>query len=97
MINNLSNNIVEHFEPGTFMKFNLDFKVNAKWASTYENVKYHIPVISSLIYSHEIMIYQGMIGVYPTDGVWGPDTENKMPPKEKQYLDKMVSKHESWW
>jgi hypothetical protein len=44
-----------------------------------------------------IMMYQGMIGVYPTDGVWGPDTENKMPPKEKQYLDKMVSKHESWW
>lgn len=44
-----------------------------------------------------IMKYQGMIGVYPTDGVWGPDTESKMPPKEKQYLDKMVSKHESWW
>ena len=68
MINNLSNNIVEHFEPGTFMKFNLDFKVNAKWASTYENVKYHIPVISSLIYSHEIMIYQG-IQYYLTNAV----------------------------
>ena len=68
MINNLSNNIVEHFEPGTFMKFNLDFKVNAKWASTYENVKYHIPVISSLIYSHEIIIYQG-IQYYLTNAV----------------------------
>ena len=68
MINHLSNNIVEHFEPGTFMKFNLDFKVNAKWASTYENVKYHIPVISSLIYSHEIMIYQG-IQYYLTNAV----------------------------
>jgi asparagine synthase (glutamine-hydrolysing) len=68
MINHLSNNIVEHFEPGTFMKFNLDFKVNAKWVSTYENVKYHIPVISSLIYSHEIMIYQG-IQYYLTNAV----------------------------
>jgi asparagine synthase (glutamine-hydrolysing) len=68
MLNNLSNNIVEHFEPGTFMKFNLDFKVNAKWVSTYQNVKYHIPVISSLIYSHEIMIYQG-IQYYLTNAV----------------------------
>ena len=42
-----------------------------------------------------IMKYQGMIGVYPTDGVWGPNTESKMPPKEKQYLDKMVSKYSS--
>ena len=44
-----------------------------------------------------IMKYQGIIGVYPTDGVWGQETENKMPPKEKEYLDKMVSKYESWW
>jgi peptidoglycan hydrolase-like protein with peptidoglycan-binding domain len=36
-----------------------------------------------------IMMYQGMIGVYPTDGVWGPNTEAKMPSKEKQYLDKI--------
>ena len=68
MLNNLSNNIVEHFEPGTFMKFNLDFKVNAKWVSTYQNIKYHIPVISSLIYSDEIMIYQG-IQYYLTNAV----------------------------
>lgn len=68
MLNNLSNNIVEHFEPGTFMKFKLDFKVNAKWVSTYQNVKYHIPVISSLIYSHEVMIYQG-IQYYLTNAV----------------------------
>ena len=44
-----------------------------------------------------IMMYQGIIRVYPTDGVWGPDTESKMPPKEKEYLDKMVSKYDSWW
>jgi hypothetical protein len=44
-----------------------------------------------------IMMYQGIIRVYPTDGVWGPDTEEKMPPKEKQVFDKLVSKHESWW
>ena len=44
-----------------------------------------------------IMMYQGIIRVYPTDGVWGPDTEEKMPPKEKEVFDKMVSKHESWW
>ena len=42
-----------------------------------------------------IMMYQGMIGVYPTDGTWGPNTEAKMPPSEKQYLDKLVSKYES--
>jgi hypothetical protein len=44
-----------------------------------------------------IIMYQGIIRVYPTDGVWGPDTEEKMPPKEKQVFDKLVSKHESWW
>ena len=60
MLNNLSNNIVEHFEPGTFMKFELDFMVNPKWISTYRNVKYHLPVISTLIYNHDIMIYQGI-------------------------------------
>jgi asparagine synthase (glutamine-hydrolysing) len=60
MLNNLSNNNVEHFEPGTFMKFTLDFTVNPKWTSTYQNVKYHIPSISSIIYTDEIMIYQGI-------------------------------------
>jgi hypothetical protein len=44
-----------------------------------------------------IIMYQGIIRVYPTDGVWGPDTEEKMPSKEKQVFDKLVSKHESWW
>ncbi len=36
-----------------------------------------------------IMKYQGIIGYYPTDGVWGPNTEAKMPPKEKEYLFKI--------
>ena len=60
MLNNLSNNTVEHFEPGTYITFTLDFTVNPKWISTYRNVKYHIPVISTLMYNHEIMIYQGI-------------------------------------
>jgi asparagine synthase (glutamine-hydrolysing) len=60
MLNNLSDNNVEHFEPGTFMNFTLDFTVNPKWKSTYQQVKYHIPRISSLIYNHDIMIYQGI-------------------------------------
>ena len=60
MLNNLSNNIVEHFEPGTVMKFTLEFMVNPKWISSYHSVKYHIPMISNLIFNHEIMIYQGI-------------------------------------
>lgn len=60
MLNNLSNNIVEHFEPGTYMNFTLENTVNAKWISTYQNIKYHIPAISTFVYNHEIMIYQGI-------------------------------------
>ena len=33
-----------------------------------------------------------MIGVYPTDGVWGPDTWNKMPPKDKKMLSDFIAK-----
>lgn len=38
-----------------------------------------------------IMKYQAMIGVYPTDGVWGPNTEEKMPPADKKIFSKYWS------
>jgi len=38
-----------------------------------------------------IMKYQTMIGVYPTDGVWGPNTEEKMPPQDKKIFSKYWS------
>lgn len=62
MLNNLSSNsnVVEHFEPGTFMMFTLNFMVNPMWVSTYYNTKYHIPTLSTLIYNDDIMIYQGI-------------------------------------
>jgi asparagine synthase (glutamine-hydrolysing) len=61
MLNNLSTDmVVEHFEPGTFMKFTLDM-INPKWISTYQHVKYHIPSISTLLYNNnENIIYQGI-------------------------------------
>lgn len=34
--------------------------------------------------------YQQMIGVYPTDGVWGPKTYDKMPEKDKVMLKNIV-------
>jgi murein L,D-transpeptidase YcbB/YkuD len=36
--------------------------------------------------------YQAMIGVYPTDGVWGPDTWDKMPVKDKTLLKNLIAK-----
>ena len=30
--------------------------------------------------------YQGMIGVIPSDGVWGPQTWEKMPPNDQKRL-----------
>ena len=35
-----------------------------------------------------IMKYQTIIGLYPTDGVWGDNTENKMPPADKKLFQK---------
>ena len=38
-----------------------------------------------------IIKYQTIIGVYPTDGVWGDNTENKMPPADKKMFSKYWS------
>jgi len=38
-----------------------------------------------------IMDYQKKIGVYPTDGVWGPDTWEKMPEKDRVLLKKLIA------
>jgi peptidoglycan hydrolase-like protein with peptidoglycan-binding domain len=35
--------------------------------------------------------YQAKIGVYPADGVWGPDTWDKMPEKDKVLLKKLIA------
>jgi hypothetical protein len=35
--------------------------------------------------------YQSRIGVYPADGVWGPDTWEKMPEKDRVILKKMIA------
>jgi hypothetical protein len=39
-----------------------------------------------------IIKYQSKIGVYPTDGVWGKDTWDKMPEKDKKLLKDIVAK-----
>jgi hypothetical protein len=39
-----------------------------------------------------IMNYQSKIGVYPVDGVWGPDTWDKMPEKDKTLLKELIAK-----
>ena len=36
--------------------------------------------------------YQAMIGLYPTDGVWGPNTWEKMPPKDQRLLKDLIAK-----
>lgn len=38
-----------------------------------------------------IMKYQSEIGVYPTDGVWGPMTYEKMPLKDKKTIEKFIA------
>lgn len=38
-----------------------------------------------------IMKYQSDIGVYPTDGVWGRITYDKMPQQDKKILKKFVA------
>jgi peptidoglycan hydrolase-like protein with peptidoglycan-binding domain len=35
--------------------------------------------------------YQSMIGVYPSDGVWGDQTWNKMPEKDKKLLNNLIA------
>jgi hypothetical protein len=37
------------------------------------------------------MKYQSEIGVYPTDGVWGNMTYEKMPPQDKKTLRNFVA------
>lgn len=38
-----------------------------------------------------IMKYQAEIGVYPTDGVWGAMTQEKMPAQDEKMLKKFVA------
>jgi hypothetical protein len=40
-----------------------------------------------------IVKYQTMIKVYPTDGVWGPDTMEKMPESDKKIYKDCVAEH----
>ena len=42
-----------------------------------------------------IMKYQRLINVWPTDGIWGEDTMNKMPKKHKEYFEKLKLKNMS--
>jgi hypothetical protein len=42
--------------------------------------------------SQAISKYQSMIGVRPSDGIWGPDTWEKMSTKDKQLLKDLVAK-----
>jgi hypothetical protein len=37
--------------------------------------------------------YQSKIGVYPADGVWGPDTMDKMPPKDKELYKECLAEY----
>jgi hypothetical protein len=37
--------------------------------------------------------YQTNAGVYPADGVWGPETESKMNPQDKKIFKECQDKH----
>ncbi len=37
--------------------------------------------------------YQSKIGVYPTDGIWGNDTESKMTESDKKMLEECINEH----
>ena len=37
--------------------------------------------------------YQRKIGVYPVDGVWGPDTMDKMPPADMKIFKDCKAEH----
>lgn len=40
---------------------------------------------------------QGMLGVYPTDGVWGPDTENALESKKPEWYKIWKSYKPGWF
>ena len=44
-----------------------------------------------------IMKLQGMLGVYPTDGVWGPDTENALKSKKPEWYKIWKSYKPGWF
>jgi len=44
-----------------------------------------------------IMKLQGMLGVYPTDGVWGPDTENALESKKSEWYKIWKSYKPGWF
>jgi hypothetical protein len=44
-----------------------------------------------------IKMYQRSIGVWPADGVWGPDTYSKMPEKDKIMLKNTVVEQGGVW
>ena len=44
-----------------------------------------------------IMKLQGMLGVYPTDGVWGPDTENALESKKPEWYKIWKSYKPGWF
>lgn len=37
--------------------------------------------------------YQSGIGVFPADGVWGPQTKDKMPNNDRKMLEECVNEH----
>lgn len=41
--------------------------------------------------------YQSSIGVFPADGVWGPNTYSKMPEKDKLMLKNIVVEQGGVW
>jgi hypothetical protein len=43
------------------------------------------------------MKLQGMLGVYPTDGVWGPDTENALESKKSEWYKIWKSYKPGWF
>jgi hypothetical protein len=44
-----------------------------------------------------IMKLQGMLGVYPTDGVWGPDTEDALESKKPEWYKIWKSYKPGWF
>ena len=44
-----------------------------------------------------IMKLQGMLGVYPTDGVWGPDTESALESKKPEWYKIWKSYKPGWF
>lgn len=59
-------------------KLNMNLEIDGKTGSNSETEK-------------AISKYQSKIGVYPADGVWGPNTWDKMPPNDKKLLKSVIS------